>query len=691
MTSPEPAKLVSRFDTDAILDSLEAFSEVAASLGGVSEVGEICERVVATLKARLGLQSCSVMLLSEQGDTLENVAGTSPRRKGERHRNVHRRFRLGEGIAGTVAQTGEPILVADTLDDPRFAGGGGQVKVRSLLCMPIHAADTRLGVINLSHGEPAFFNDAHRAVFAVLATILGKLISEARLHRELERFNRELEQQVADRTREITASHAYLEKILGQASDMIVTVDWRGRITYANARVAELGYGPEALSGQPFSVICTEPTLPGELIDAMGGRVSRNVPLKLVGKAGQQLDTYCSFSPMEDADNGGQGALVLVRDVSAVVQLEQQVRQMDKLTAVGTLVSGIAHEINNKLVPILVYSELLQRADLPEKDLKLIQTVHKSATGARHIMESLLRFSRQEAPTKQICSLAQVVEDVAGMARFRGSRQDTTLTVDLPDTLPAIYMDDHQIAQVVLNLINNAYDALEACGGEIRVWAEPLEDQVKLVVADNGPGIPKAVQARIFDPFFTTKEVGKGTGLGLSLCFGIVQEHQGRIEVHSDDTGTRFEVTLPVSGPDTPLIRGEQPAEPGAPSAAGRVLIAGDDPVLVDVLEHVLGEHHQVVRAADGADVIARAGAESLDLLVLDMQLPDMGGDKVLDWLADNRPELTERVLLLSGAPDEAEAALNGRVPAHRLIAKPFKVAEVQRAVARLLAGAEAP
>ncbi len=687
-----PPNLASGFGSEAILESLDAFSEVAASLGGVSEVQEICDRVVATLKARLGLRSCSIMLLSADGEALENVSGTSPRQGDAPRPKVHRRFRVGEGIAGTVAKTGEPILLSDADRDTRFSGGDAQVRVRSLLCMPISAADTRIGVINLSHAEPGFFNDDHRAVFAVLATILGKLISEARLHQELARFSRDLECQVADRTREIRASHAYLEHILSQASDIILTVDWRGRITFVNDRVTELGYDPEALSGQPFSVLFRDRVLPGELMDAMAGRVNRNVPLKLVGPDEQLLDTYCSFSPMEDDTIGGQGALVLVRDITAVRHLENQVRQMDKLTAIGTLVSGIAHEINNKLVPILVYSELLQRSELSENDLRLIQTVHKSATGARRIMESLLRFSRQEAPRQQVASLNRVVDDVIGMVRFRGKNQEVSLEVICNDALPDVYMDDHQIGQVALNLINNSYDALEACGGHIRVCTESAAgDMVRLVVEDDGPGIPEAVQSRIFDPFFTTKEVGKGTGLGLSLCFGIVQEHQGTITVDSSASGTRFEVTLPLSIPPASANRAAEDASAIAPPTSGRLLVAGNDPVLLEVLEHVLGAHHTVTRAVGGEQVIAHVRDHPVDLLVLDMNVSDTGGEEVLSWLEANRPELAACVLWLFGGLQEDGGQPADRVPPERVITKPFKVAEVRRAVDCLLGGMAGP
>ena len=686
--SDEPAP-TERFGSRHILESLEAFREIADGLSGVSEVSEICDRVVAVLKARLGLNTCSIMLVDADGQSLMNVSGTSPRKGKKGPPKVHRSFRIGEGIAGTAAQTGQAVLVPDVSADSRFSGGTGPVTVRSLLCVPIMAESGPMGVLNLSHTESGFFSDDHRTVFSILATMLGKLLTEAELTQKLARFNRDLEDQVAARTREIQTSHAYLEQILFQANDIILTVDWRGRVTYVNRRIRELGYTESELSGQPFSNLCPDGTLPGPLMDAIGGSVAQNVELTLSGQNGISIETYCSFAPMEDPEtDGAPGALVLIRDVTRNKRLESQVRQMEKLTAVGTLVAGIAHEINNKLVPILVYAELLSRADLPEKEKKLIKTVHTSAMGARHIMESLLRFSRQEPPKKEMRILNDVVRDVVAMVQYRAKKQEATLECRLGESLPKVRVDGHQVAQVVLNILNNACDAVEGREGTIQVTTSADVEWVRLVVEDNGSGIDKEKVGRIFDPFFTTKEVGKGTGLGLSLCYGIVQEHGGDIQVESRPGCTRFEVILPVPG-TIDEVDSPEPAAPeiNVPEIRGECLVADDDPVLLDVLQHVLGGHHEVVRESSGKAVIQRLAERSFDLLVLDLNMADMGGDQVYDWIQENQPEMAARVLFMSGSAEDFDRRLGGKVSAERLICKPFRVSEVQRLVEEILAG----
>ncbi|MFQ5508854.1 MAG: ATP-binding protein [Leptospirillia bacterium] len=676
----------SGFDSHTILESLEAFGEIAHSVSGASDIPEMCDRVVAVLKARLGLRTCSIMLVGEDGETLVNVAGTSPRNGGEGAPTVHRSFRIGEGVAGLAAQTGEPVLVADVEDDARFSGTNSVSSVRSLICLPIMRGGAPLGVLNLSHDAPGFFRKDHQTVFSILATILGRMLAEARLTEELACFNRDLEAQVAARTREIRASHAYLEQILSQASEIILTVDWRGRVTYVNRRIRDMGYGDTDLIGKPFSALSDSETLPPALIDAMAGEVSHNVGLTLYGTDGSAVDSLCSFSPMEDpGGEGGNGALVMIRDVSDNRRMEQKLRQMEKLTAVGTLVAGIAHEINNKLVPILVYSELLQRSDIPEKELKLIKTVHRSAVGARHIMESLLRFSRQETSKKEVKGVNSVVDEVLGMVQFRARKQDIDLSSELAEGLPELTMDAHQIAQVTLNILNNACDAVEEGQGRVVVSTHLEGDWVRLRVEDNGPGMDADTRQRIFDPFFTTKEVGKGTGLGLSLCYGIIQEHGGDIRVDSGADGTRFDVLLPIhAAGDSHLINTEGGGD--LQNVSADCLIADDDPVLLDVLEHVLGNEHQVVREASGAGVVRQLSERDFDVVVLDLHMSDMDGEAVYDWIVDNRPEMSERVLIMTGSITDFETRLGSRVPVERLIPKPFHVREVRQAIGRLLA-----
>jgi len=348
-------------------------------------------------------------------------------------------------------------------------------------------------------------------------------------------------------------------------------------------------------------------------------------------------------------------------------------------------VAGIAHEINNKLVPILVYSELLQRAELPERESRLIQTVHKSAVGARHIMDSLLRFSRQEPPHMEVRDLNEVVSEVAAMVQYRARKQDVTLTCRLAPDLPRIRMDGHQIAQVVLNLVNNACDAVGA-GGTVVIGTAPAGERLRLWVEDDGPGMEESTVQRIFDPFFTTKEVGKGTGLGLSLCYGIVQEHGGEIAVQSRPGCTRFDVLLPRGEGGATRAVSKTRIRRGAPR--GRVLVADDDPALLDVLDHVLADHHDVVRETSGRAAVERLEADKFDAVLLDLHMDDMDGAEVLGWIEDHQPDLAGRVILMTASATDLQGGLGARVPAERRLTKPFHLEEVQATVDAVLSRA---
>jgi len=329
----------------------------------------------------------------------------------------------------------------------------------------------------------------------------------------------------------------------------------------------------------------------------------------------------------------------------------------------------------------------MERADLGEKEHRLVQTIHKSAVGARHIMDSLLRFSRQEAPNKAAHDLNEVVREVLGMVRYRVRKREVALVEELAESLPKARMDAHQIGQVVLNIVGNACDAVEAEGGTVTVRTRSRDGQLRLVVEDDGPGMDETTLGRIFDPFFTTKEVGKGTGLGLSLCYGIVQEHGGDIRVESRPGRTRFEVRLPVAAGGGADAGAGAAATTPAPkrrrakrTRRARVLVADGDPALLDVLAHVLGGPHEVAGERSARGALDRLKTEDFDAVLMDPHLPDLDGREVLAWIAEHRPALNGSVVLMGSAAADAPAS---DAPA---LIKPFRADEALAALDAVLA-----
>ena len=250
----------------------------------------------------------------------------------------------------------------------------------------------------------------------------------------------------------------------------------------------------------------------------------------------------------------------LVRDVSDRKQLEDQSRdlyhqllQAEKMAALGTTISGVAHELNNPLATILTWSERLAERELDDAARRGIETILREAERAARIVRNLLTFARKRHTTRAMVDVNLVVRETLALRSYEQRVTNISVIDALASGIPQVFADPHQIQQVLLNLVINAEQAMLTANGRgtlmVRTWQDPEHESIVLEVNDDGPGVPEDVRTKIFDPFFTTKEVGKGTGLGLTVAYAIVEEHGGRMWLTSDEgAGASFYVELPVAG-----------------------------------------------------------------------------------------------------------------------------------------------
>jgi len=238
---------------------------------------------------------------------------------------------------------------------------------------------------------------------------------------------------------------------------------------------------------------------------------------------------------------------------------QEQLLHSEKLAAVGQLISGVAHELNNPLTAILGYSQLLTASgEIGTRALGYVDKVYKQAQRTHRIVQNLLSFARQHKPERVPVNVNSIVEDTLALRDYDLRMSQIQVSLELCESLPEISADPHQLQQVFLNLINNAVDAILEVGsvGELRVRTGVEEDQIFIEFTDSGPGVKDS--SRVFDPFYTTKPVGKGTGLGLSICYGIITEHGGSILVkNGPQRGATFRIELPL------------PSRTSTPEAAG--------------------------------------------------------------------------------------------------------------------------
>jgi len=406
--------------------------------------------------------------------------------------------------------------------------------------------------------------------------------------------------------------------------------------------------------------------------------------------------TAHSEPPMAD---GSVRIDALVRDVSERKKLEDQTRdlyhqllQAEKLAALGQTISGVAHELNNPLATILTWAERLSQRPLDEKTRRGLETILSESERAARIVRNLLTFARKRQSTRAMVELNQVVRETLALRSYEQRVTNINVIDALSTALPQVFVDQHQIQQVLLNLIINAEQAMLAANGRctlvVRSWHDRERESVVLEINDDGPGIAEEVQPKIFDPFFTTKEVGKGTGLGLTVAYAIVQEHNGRIRLASrPEGGTSFYVELPVSGLPAGVPATAAPQANFDALAGSSVLVVEDEPALAAAVSEALTDAGFLVnRAGDGEEALRRVRSKPYDLIVCDLKMPKIDGMRFYQRLAADDPNTARRVIFVTGDVAGTEAENFLQESGCRWLAKPFRLGDLLKTAREILA-----
>jgi signal transduction histidine kinase len=386
-------------------------------------------------------------------------------------------------------------------------------------------------------------------------------------------------------------------------------------------------------------------------------------------------------------------------------EVQGQLVQAEKLSAIGQLVGGVAHELNNPLAAIMGFTELakVEAAARPEAApvLHLLDQVDAHVERSRRIVGNLLQFARRQAPRVEAFEINAAVEQMLELRAYQLVTRNTQIVRAYDPSNPVIYADRDKVQQVVLNLLNNAHDAIAETGrpGTVTVTTRAENESIVIQFADDGPGFREP--ARAFDPFYTTKEVGKGTGLGLSVCYGIVKEHGGEITAANLDRGAIVTIRLPIGDPaavaaaqDAERCAGPEPAVSAA-GARHKVLVVDDEPALVRLQLTFLArmglEGHGV---ESGEEAIRYLEEHHVDAVVSDVRMPgSVDGIKVYEWAVANRPAVASRFLFVSG--DLIGLNLDAFFERNRVprVSKPFRYEAYSRAVLEAVsdAGRDAP
>jgi PAS domain S-box-containing protein len=379
----------------------------------------------------------------------------------------------------------------------------------------------------------------------------------------------------------------------------------------------------------------------------------------------------------------------------AEAQLQEQreaLYQREKLAAMGSLLASVAHELNNPLSVVMAQADLLREESTDGPLAEQAKALTQAAERCVRIVHNFLTLARQHPPERSPVELNAVVKAAVELLTYTLQVDTIEVGLELADDLPRLAADPHQLHQVVLNLITNAHQALRETPPPRRLTFntryDPARKRVCLEVADTGPGIPPALQARIFEPFFTTKPPGVGTGLGLPLCRGIIEGHGGTISMQSQPgQGTVFQVELPVDM--VPMTEPEaQAAEmvPSSPKEEKAILVVDDELGIASALAYLLrrsGYHVDV--ATNGRLALERLSGRDYDLILCDLRMPELDGPGLYREIARHRPHLVPRMIFLTGDTLSPEAREFLERAGGLRLNKPFRAAEVRRLVQQAL------
>jgi hypothetical protein len=501
----------------------------------------------------------------------------------------------------------------------------------------------------------------------------------------------------------LRASEERFRALVENSSDAVVLVDAEGRITYiSGASPRHLGWQPYQMVGQSiFDFLHPDDrevafATQVEALQRPGETISAEVRF---GHADGSWRTMEGFAVNRLNDPSVGGIILNARDVTERRRLEEQLRQAQKMEAVGQLAGGIAHDFNNLLTAILGYTNLMideiAKEDPLRQDLEEIKSAGERAAA---LTRQLLAFSRRQMLQPQAVDLNALVHQLERLLR-RLISEDVELVTALAPELPAIKVDPASIEQVLVNLAVNARDAMPT-GGRVTIETAlvDLDDNyvgthpsvapgryVMLAVSDTGQGMDEGTRARIFEPFFTTKEQGKGSGLGLATVYGIVQQSGGAIWVYSEPgRGTSFKVYLPTTDaavPARPVVASTDSARKGWETV---LLVEDEDAVRALAREVLRRNGYVVLEARHGLDALrlAERHTDPIQLLVTDVVMPHMSGRELADRLAEVRPNM--RVLFMSGYTDHA-AMHRHLTPGAAFLQKPFTPETFARKVRSML------
>jgi two-component system cell cycle sensor histidine kinase/response regulator CckA len=487
---------------------------------------------------------------------------------------------------------------------------------------------------------------------------------------------RRVEEQLRD-------SEARLRSIMESVPAYVLTVDRELAVTFAN-RLAP-GLSPDSVQARSVLELVRgedQAILEVALRRTLREGTTETLEVRADGLLGQ--GTYrINAGPVRYGDEI-RGATLVVDDITMHKEMEARLVLSDRLTAIGTLAAGVAHEINNPLTYLFGNLELLRRSHVTGTTAQRLRDAADGADRIREVVRDLMTFSHPEGDTLGPIQVSEAIDRAERMARHEIKHRARFVRDEVP--LPLVRGSKARLSQVLLNLLINAAHAIRPGHldqNEIRVTTRCLNrGRIRISVSDTGVGIERVMIGRIFDPFVTTKPTGQGTGLGLYVCHNIVRSLGGAIWVQSEPgRGSTFHIDLPVV--EVERTAPEQPPPHPAPLKRLRILVVDDEPNILSFVQSTLAPH-EVACVSSGAAAISALDGRAFDLVLCDVMMPDVSGLDVYEHTRRTAPELSQRFLFITGV-SMGELAASVTALGAPVLQKPFGVEELESAMSSVL------
>ncbi|MEP7214893.1 MAG: ATP-binding protein [Anaerolineaceae bacterium] len=544
--------------------------------------------------------------------------------------------------------------------------------------VPYSAAGAPVGMLMVASTDPGHvFSPAHIALLGRVVRIVGPAIEAVRAATNVARQS------------ELNGL------ILRSLTESVILLDRDANVVFTNpsgaALLEAINPGGKARGFEEFTLLLPEATR-ADVARAVTGNIASSGRTSMVVNG---LERWVDYE-LVPVDGDPYRLLVVTSEVTAAVRREaeqqkqrERLEQASRLVALGELVGGVAHELNNPLTAVLGFSEMLSLAPEAASLGEEIGIIRKEALRARNIVRDLLFIARPAPVDHSVVAMTDVIGHIERLRRPAWAHAAIEVEIDIDLGGSLVWGNENQLAQVFLNLVTNAEQAIGDRGGFIRIVGRRRGQDVCVAVSDTGSGMPRDVVERVFEPFFSTKQ-SAGTGLGLSLSRSMVLSHQGTISVESNPgIGTTFTVTLPVyaaapvSAPFESQADGVPTHSAAADSQAVRVLVIDDEPNLRKLCQRlIISMGHRCSVAQDSATALALASADDFDLVLCDYRLASESADTVIAGFAQHAPHLIERTVVATGATNDAGVLDLVARFGLRLIAKPYGSDEIADEIA---------